>query len=61
MGSGGRGFRFEACGYAAFLQNAGLFWGRVPRVCTLGWYVMPLQGIRSETWLGYAMKNLFRV
>jgi hypothetical protein len=34
---------------AAFLQNAGLFSGLIPRVGTLGWYAMPRQGIRSET------------
>ena len=34
------------------------FFGRVPRVGTLGWYVMPIQGIESETWLGYAIGNV---
>ena len=35
------GLGFEACGYAAFLQNAGFFCRGIPRVCTLGWYAMP--------------------
>jgi hypothetical protein len=26
------------------------FAGRIPRVCTLGWYAMPLQGMGSEMW-----------
>ena len=32
----------EARGYAAFLQNAGLFFRGIPKVGTLGWYAMPL-------------------
>ena len=43
------GLGFEACGYAAFLQNAGFFAGGIPRVCTLGWYAMPRQGMGFET------------
>ena len=38
------GAGFEARGYAAFLQNAGIVGGCFPRVCTLGWYAMPLSG-----------------
>ena len=26
--------------------------GWIPRVCTLGWYAMPLQGMGSGTWFG---------
>ncbi len=51
----------EVRGYAAFLQNAKNVAGWIPRVCTLGWYAMPLQGIGSETWLGSTIKNLFRL
>ena len=39
----------EARDYAAFLQNAGFFFRRLPRVYTLGWYSMPRQGMRFET------------
>ena len=42
------GSRFEARGYAAFLQNAGLFFGVNSQSCTLGWYAMPIQGMESE-------------
>ena len=42
--------RSETRGYAAFLQNAGFFSGRIPRVCTLGWYAMPRWGMGSKTW-----------
>ena len=34
--------------YAAFLQNAKNVAGSIPRVCTLGWYAMPHQGMGSR-------------
>ena len=46
---GKAGSMSEAPGYAAFLQNAGFFSGLIPRVCTLGWYAMPIQGMGFET------------
>ena len=44
--------------YAAFLQNAGFFFGWVPRVGTLGWYAMPRQGMGLDTWLGIGIGNV---
>jgi hypothetical protein len=35
--------------YAAFLQNAGLFFRVYSQSCTLGWYAMPLKGMGSGT------------
>ena len=46
----GRGRGLSSATYAAFLQNAGFFFGWVPRVGTLGWYAMPLQGMGSDGW-----------
>ena len=43
---------FAEATYAAFLQNAKNVAGGIPRVCTLGWYAMPLQGMGFETGLG---------
>jgi hypothetical protein len=43
--------------YAAFLQNAGMFGRWIPRVCTLGWYAMPIQGMGFETGLGHGIGN----
>ena len=40
---------FAEATYAAFLQNAKNVAGGIPRVCTLGWYAMPLQGMGFET------------
>ena len=31
-------------------RTRGYFSGWVPRVCTLGWYAMPIQGIGTQTW-----------
>ena len=39
---------FAEATYAAFLQNAKNVAGGIPRVCTLGWYAMPLQGMGGE-------------
>jgi hypothetical protein len=36
------GETFGEATYAAFLQNAKNVAGWIPRVCTLGWYAMPL-------------------
>jgi hypothetical protein len=46
---GRAGARSEPATYAAFLQNAKNVAGSIPRVGTLGWYAMPLQGMGSET------------
>ena len=32
-------------------RTRGFFAGGIPRVCTLGWYAMPPQGMGSDTWL----------
>ena len=33
------------------------FSGWIPRVCTLGWYAMPIQGMGFETGLGHGIGN----
>jgi hypothetical protein len=33
------------------------FYGCFPRVCTLGWYAMPPQGMRFEIRLGHETRN----
>ena len=48
---------FAEATYAAFLQNAKNVAGGIPRVCTLGWYAMPLQGMGFETGLGHGIRN----
>ena len=53
----GAGARFEARAYAAFLQNAKNVAGWIHRVCTLGWYAMPLQGMGFETGSGHGIGN----
>ena len=32
-------------------RTRGFCAGEIPRVCTLGWYAMPPQGMGSDTWL----------
>ena len=54
----GRGRGLSSATYAAFLQNAGFFFGWVPRVGTLGWYAMPRQGMGLDTWLGIGIGNV---
>lgn len=39
---GATGSMSEARGYAASLQDAGLFFWVYSQGCTLGWYVLPL-------------------
>ena len=38
-------------------RTRGCLSGWIPRVCTLGWYAMPLQGMGSETGLGHGVGN----
>ena len=55
------GARFEARGYAAFLQNAGLFFWADSQGCTLGWYAMPRWGKESETWCSISSNGTARI
>ena len=48
---------FAEATYAAFLQNAKNVAGGIPRVCTLGWYAMPLQGMGFETGLEHGSRR----
>ena len=38
-------------------RTRGFFAGEIPRVCTLGWYAMPRQGMGFETGLGHGIGN----
>ena len=38
-------------------RTRGCFSGWVPRVGTLGWYAMPIQGMGFETGLGHGIGN----
>ena len=38
-------------------RTRGYFFGLIPRVCTLGWYAMPRQGMGFETGLGHGIGN----
>ena len=38
-------------------RTRGCFSGLIPRVCTLGWYAMPRQGMGFETGLGHGIGN----